>query len=113
MFVLPLIVLPFIFVMAVLRLWRIPAGLCTGRLQVPVRHRALLSVASAAAYLALLAYTLALGAALVRAGLFAPDRWPAYLSLAAYVLAYPLVYMAAAWIFYYGLKPGPGQGAGD
>jgi hypothetical protein len=28
-----------------------------------------------------------------------------YLELAAYVLAYPLVHLAAAWILYHGLKP--------
>lgn len=113
MFVLPLIVLPFIFILAVRRLCQIPARLWSGQLQVPAQHRALLSVASAAAYLALLGYTLALGAALLRAGFLAADRLSAYLSLAGYVLAYPLVYMAAAWIFHYGLKPGARPAADD
>lgn len=106
MFILPLIILPFILAMAVRRLCQIPAGLWSGRLQVRAHRHALLSAAVAAAYLVLLGYTLALGAALLHAGLLAADRLPAYLSLAGYVLAYPLVYMAAAWVFYHGLQPG-------
>ncbi|WP_291587054.1 hypothetical protein [Comamonas sp. UBA7528] len=67
----------------------------------------MLLAATAVAYLVLLAYTVALLAALVHTLLFAADSLSAYLELAAYALAYPLVYLAAAWTFYHGLKPVP------
>lgn len=111
MFLIPLIVLPLIFILAVNRLYKIPVALWAGRLQVPAHRRLLLSVVSAAAYLMLMAYTIALSAALVRAVLFSANRFAAYLPLVGYVFAYPLVYLAAAWIFYYGLKPVPGADA--
>ena len=96
MFVLPAIALPFLLMLAVYRLLHIPRQLRAGALQVPVRRRAML-----------LAYTVALLAALVHTLLFAVDSLPAYLELAAYALTYPLVYLAAAWTFYHGLKPVP------
>lgn len=105
MFVLPLLALPFIFLLAAYRLYQIPMRLRAGRLRVPERRRALWSVASTVAYLVLSGYTVALGAALAQAAFFAADRLPAYLALTGYVLAYPLVYMAAAWVFFHGLKP--------
>ena len=105
MFVLPAIALPFLLMLAVYRLLHIPLQLRTGTLRVPERRRTVLLVATAAAYLALLAYTVGLLTALVHTLFFAADSLSAYLELAAYVLAYPLVYLAAAWIFYHGLKP--------
>jgi ABC-type nickel/cobalt efflux system permease component RcnA len=105
MFVLPAIALPFLLMLAVYRLLHIPLQLRAGALRVPERRRAMLLVATAAAYLALLAYTTGLLTALVHTLFFAADSLSAYLELAAYVLAYPLVYLAAAWIFYHGLKP--------
>jgi ABC-type nickel/cobalt efflux system permease component RcnA len=109
MFVLPAIALPFLLMLAVYRLLHIPRQLRAGALQVPVRRRAMLlaATATAAAYLALMAYTVALLVALVHTLLFAADSLSAYLELAAYALAYPLVYLAAAWILYHGLKPVP------
>ena len=35
----------------------------------------------------------------------AENHLHAYLSVAVYVGIYPLVYIAAAWVFYYGPKP--------
>jgi len=105
MFVLPVLIVPFVFLLAVYRLVQIPAHLMAGKLQVPAHRRALLSVASGAAYLLLLVSTLALSVALVHALFFAPDRTSALLSLLGYALAYPFAYLAAAWTFFYGLKP--------
>jgi len=105
MFVLPAIALPFLLMLAVYRLLHIPRQLRAGTVRVPERRRAVLLVATTAAYLALLAYTAGLLTALVHTLFFAADSVSAYLELAAYVLAYPLVYLAAAWIFYHGLKP--------
>lgn len=105
MFVLPAIALPFLLMLAIYRLLHIPRQLRAGALRVPEQRRTVLLVATAAAYMALLAYTVGLLTALVHTLFFAADSVSAYLELAAYVLAYPLVYLAAAWIFYHGLKP--------
>jgi Mg2+/citrate symporter len=105
MFVLPIIIFPFVFVLAVFRLYNIPRRLLSGELQVPARHRVWLSVATAAAYLMLLGYTVALSAALVRAIFMAEESLAAYWPLVVYVLGYPVGYLVSAWVFYYGLKP--------
>lgn len=105
MFLLPAFLLPFLFVLAIRRLVQIPRKLLSGEWRIPERRRRLLAAADAVAYLLLLGTTVALAAALVYAVAFAPDRLSAYLSLAVYVTIYPLVYLAAAWIFYYGIRP--------
>lgn len=105
MFALPAIALPFLLMLAVYRLLHVPLQLRAGPLRVPERRRTVLLVATAAAYLVLLAYTVVLLTALVHTLFFAADSVSAYLELAPYVLAYPLVYLVAAWTFYHGLKP--------
>jgi hypothetical protein len=107
MFLLPLIFLPFIFFMAINRLIRIPVALRRGELHVPVRRHRMLVVAGTGAYLLLLAYTASLFVAICKVILFAPDVLAAWLHLVGYVAAYPLVYLAAAWVFYYALKKRP------
>lgn len=104
MFLLPLICLPFVFILAFNRLIRIPLALWRGELQVPARRRRMLMLAGTAAYLLLLGYTVGLLVALCDAMFIAADTTAAWLHLAWYMAAYPLVYMAAAWIFYYALK---------
>ena len=104
MFVLPLILVPIVFLMALARLYQIPAQLRSGRLKLVGRGRAGLCMATLLAYAGLLAGSGALLAALVYASFFAADRWSAYLHLAPYLALYPLLYLAAAWVFYYGLK---------
>lgn len=105
MFVLPALLLPLVFSLAIVRLYQVPRRLWQGELQLAGKHRIVLSIATVAAYLALLVYTLALGAALVQAIVVAEGRMAAYLALLAYVGVYPLVYFLAAWVFYYGLIP--------
>lgn len=104
MFLLPLILLPFIFMMAVNRSIRIPLALRRGELHVLVRRRRSLAVAAAAGYLLLLIYTAVLSVAILQAALLEPDAAVAWLALAGYIAAYPLVYMAVAWVFYHALK---------
>ena len=105
MFVLPVLILPLVFGLAIYRLYQIPRRLWLGDLRLPGKQRPYLSTATVAAYLALLIYTIALGAALLQATFVPQNHIPVYLSLVACVLAYPVVYMGAAWVFYYGLKP--------
>lgn len=107
MFLLPTLFLPLVFGLAVFRLYQIPRKLWAGALRLPGRPRIILWMATVGAYLALLCYTIALGTALVRAVFFAESSYSAYLSLVIYVAAYPLVYFAAAWVFYYGLTAVP------
>lgn len=104
MFFLPLILVPIVFLMAVARLYQIPVQLRSGRLQLVERGRPGLRLATLLAYAGLLTGSGALLAALVYASFFASQRWTAYLHLAPYLALYPLLYLAAAWIFYYGLK---------
>ena len=105
MFVLPALSLPLVFGLAITRLYQIPHKLWLGELRLAGKQQIYLTTATVAAYLALFSYTVLLGAALFQAVFVAESRLHAYLSVAVYVGAYPLVYIAAAWVFYYGLKP--------
>ena len=105
MFILPIIVFPLILILTIRRLYQIPIGLWSGKLQVPAHRRVLRSIVNAVAYLALLGYSVALSVSIVRVVLFSPNRPLAYLPLLGYILGYPLVYFVAAWVFYHGLKP--------
>lgn len=104
MFLLPTLLLPLAFGLAVFRLYQIPCQLWSGALRLPGRHCPLLWAATVGAYLVLLCYTVALSVALIWALFFVEDRLSAYLSLLFYIAAYPLVYFGAAWVFYYGLQ---------
>lgn len=105
MFVLPALILPPVFGLAIYRMYQIPRRLWSGELVLPGKQHAALSAATIAAYLALLGYTIWLGTALVQAFFVTENRMAAYLSLAFYITVYPLVYVGAAWVFYHGLKP--------
>ena len=105
MFVLPALILPLVFALAVFRLYQIPRRLCSKELRLPGVRRPVLSAVTIAAYLALFAYTVGLGAALGHALLVADNRMAEHLHLLLYVIAYPVVYFLSAWVFYYGLKP--------
>ncbi|WP_405124782.1 hypothetical protein [Pulveribacter suum] len=104
--------MPFVLALALRRLIGIAWQLAHGRLRFASSRRALWVPAAALAYAGLLGYSLALFAALGHALFLATDRLPACLALAGYALAYPLVYFAAAWVFYYAFQretphPGP------
>lgn len=107
MFLLPVLIFPFVLALALRRLVGTGWQLAHGRLRLADRRRALWAPAAALAYAALLGYSLALLAALGHALFMVTDRLPAYAALAGYVLAYPLVYFFAAWVFYYAFQPGP------
>lgn len=105
MLLLPALLAPLVFGLAIFRLYQIPRKLWSGELRLPDRRHIVLLVATVGAYLALLGHTLALSATLVRALFLTENRMSAYLPLLIYVAAYPFVYFGAAWVFYYGLKP--------
>ena len=102
MFFLPLILVPIVLLMALNRLWQTPVRLRSGALR--LSEGGGLRLATVLAYAALLAGTVAVLAALVHASFFTADRLAAFLHLAPYLMLYPLLYLAVAWLFYYGLK---------
>ncbi|MBH2010693.1 MAG: hypothetical protein I8H71_13400 [Xanthomonadaceae bacterium] len=107
MFVIPALLIPLVFGLAVFRLYQIPRRLWLGQLRFPGRQRVVLQMATIAAYVGLLSYTIVLASLLTQALWFAQNRLSAFVELVVYMAAYPLVYLAAAWIFYYGFKPQP------
>lgn len=102
MFFLPLILVPIVLLMALNRLWQTPVRLRSGTLR--LSEGGGLRLATVLGYAALLAGTVAVLAALVHASFFTADRLAAFLHLAPYLMLYPLLYLAVAWVFYYGLK---------
>lgn len=110
MFVLPLLIFPLVFGLAMYRLYQVPRKLLRGELRFPVECHVGMKVAVAAAYLTLLACTVALCAAGVQAAVFAENSLDAFGSLVVHVAAYPVVYVCVAWVFFHGLK-GAAQGA--
>ncbi|OYU97971.1 MAG: hypothetical protein CFE45_18290 [Burkholderiales bacterium PBB5] len=105
MFVLPALVLPVILVMALARLWSIPRQLRSGAMRLraqPVWWRPL----TVLAYGVLLVYTVGLCLALARVAWLTGGQLQAWLPLVGPVAAYPLVYLATAWVFFHGLRPG-------
>lgn len=106
MFLLPALLVLLVFGLAIFRLVQIPRRLWSGELRLAGARWSALRAATVVAYGVLLACTVALGAALLRTLLWSGEDGAAYLSLLGYFAAYPLVYVAAAWIFFYGLRPG-------
>ena len=105
MFLLPAFLVLLVFGLAFVRLGQIPRRLWSGELRLAGARCSALRVATMVAYLVLLGCTVALGVALLQALLWSGGDSAAYLSLLGYFAAYPLVYVAAAWVFFYGLKP--------
>ena len=104
-FVPPLILLPFLIGLAIYRLYQIARRLRSGQLQFSPRHRPYLPLATGCAYLTLLGYTLGLVVAIAHIALNASFSIAALAPVLYAVVAYPLVYVGAEWIFYYGVKP--------
>ena len=104
MFVLPVIIFPLVFGLAIFRLYQIPKKLLSGELRLPARYCTILFIATVCAYFVLLIYTVLLITSLVLALFFAENLASAYFSLIIYVAAYPFVYIGVAWIFYYGFS---------
>lgn len=109
MILLPALLVPIVFCMALVRLYRIPARLARRQLHLP-RGRWGLLLLTVLAYALLLGWTVGLAAALLRALLTASESLAAVLELWGWMLAYPLVYFLTAWVFFYGLKkPSPAK----
>ncbi len=105
MILLPALLVPIVFCMALVRLYRIPARLARGQLHLPGRARHGLLLLTVLAYAVLLGWTVGLAGALLHALLSAAEPLRAVLALWGWMLAYPMVYFLAAWVFFHGLKP--------
>lgn len=105
MILLPALLVPIVFCMALVRLYRIPARLARGQLHLPDRGRWGLWLLTVLAYAVLLGWTIGLASALIHALLSTPEPLRAVLALWGWMLAYPAVYFLTAWVFFYGLKP--------
>jgi hypothetical protein len=90
--------------MALHRLYQIPRGLYSGQLRLSVHRRLRWGVAAAAAYGVLLLYTAALCIAAGKLLWAHGGTLSAFLSIVGYVAAYPMVYAAAAWVFFYAFQ---------
>ena len=109
MFLLPAVVLPFIFALALYRLYTVPRRLLSGKLEVrPSRWRGR-AIAATLAYVMLLGASVALAWAVSKAIFASTDVGSAYLLLAGCGVAFPLMYMAAAWVFFHALRPVVGR----
>jgi hypothetical protein len=106
MVLLPIALVLLVFGLAVYRLVQIPRKLWSGDLRLAGGRFSALWVATVAAYVLLLGSTVALIVTLLRTLLWSGGDVAEYLSLLGYLAAYPLVYLAAAWVFFYGLKSG-------
>lgn len=105
MILLPALLVPIVFCMALVRLYRIPARLARGQLHLPGRRRWGLWLLTVLAYALLLGWTVGLAGALLHALLSATEPLRAVLALWGWMLGYPVVYFLTAWVFFYGLKP--------
>lgn len=103
-----LLFIPIVLITALVRLYRIPHRLRRGEMRLR-GDRAALTVLTVAAYAALLIYTLAMLASVTYTLLIASVEDIDVLDLMAWWGAYPLAYVAAEWIFFYGLVKTDGR----
>lgn len=108
-FLLPLIACPFVFVAAVYRLYTLPRKYIdiAGTLRLAHGILSPISLLTGMAYLGLLVYTAALAwrvAAIVVDAPGTPADWLAAMPVFA---GYPITYIAAEWVFYYGFQRPP------
>ena len=104
MFALPLIAFPFLVALALYRLYVLPRRVLAGNLHLSRRRLSALSAATAIAYVVLLIYTLSLVVLTAKTLATAPTDLMAWLSIAPVFAGYPIVYIAAEWVFYYGFQ---------
>jgi hypothetical protein len=105
MFAIPLIAVPFLLCLVPYRLCKIVLRLFRGEIGFSPAGRPLLPVLTVAIYLGLAAHTVLLLLAVARlasSGHWSLQRLEPSLFLGG---GYPLTYLAAEWIFFYGLRP--------
>lgn len=103
-----LLFIPIVLITALVRLYRIPQRLRRGQVRLR-RDRAALTALTVTAYIALLAYTLAMLVSVTYTFLIASIEDINVLDLVAWWGAYPPAYVAAEWILFYGLVKTDGR----
>lgn len=104
MFAIPLILFPVVLAAVLYRLYTLPRKYLRGEARLAGPKNSLLTLLTLAAYLGLLAYTVALMFLLARlafSGHHNPEDW---LSVALTAAGFPIMYVAAEWVFFYGFE---------
>ncbi len=104
MFLIPLLVFPFIFAAAAYRLYTLPRRYIAGNLRLARPGLTLRTSLTAAAYLGLLAYLVALPVLAAKVLALGPFNLEAWLGFAPAPAGFPVAYIAAEWTFYYGFQ---------
>jgi hypothetical protein len=107
MFLIPLIVFPFIVSMAVYRLYQLPRRYFLGTIRLTHPGLSLRSTLTVVAYLGLLAYTVGVALLVIQTLLGGLSTLASWLDVAPALAAYPIVYIAAEWVFFYGFQASP------
>jgi len=102
MFLIPLIAFPFLVALAAYRLWILPRRYLGGGLRLARPGFSAMSLLTGAAYLGLLVYTVGLLLLSIGIGMHRPDTVSGWLADAPPFALYPVAYIAAEWVFYYG-----------
>ncbi|HEY1129048.1 MAG TPA: hypothetical protein VGF12_06570 [Roseateles sp.] len=104
MFLIPLLVFPFIFAAAAYRLYTVPRQYIAGNLRLARPGLTLRTSLTAGAYLGLLAYLVALPVLAVKALALGPLNLETWLGIGPALAVFPVAYIAAEWTFYYGFQ---------
>lgn len=103
-----LLFIPIVLITALVRLYRIPQRLRRGQMRLR-RDRAALTTLTVVAYITLLMYTLTILVSVTYTFLIASVEDIDVLDLMVWWGAYPLAYVAAEWVFFYGLMKTDGR----
>lgn len=109
MFLIPLLVFPFVFAAAAYRLYTLPRRCIAGNLRLAKPGLTLRTSLTATAYLGLLAYSVALPVLAAQVVALGPFNLEAWLGIAPALAGFPVAYVAAEWTFYYGFQRPPGH----
>jgi len=109
MFLLPLLAFPFLLAVAAYRLYVLPRRYMSGTLQMAQGTSKPISLLTGLAYLGLLAYTVCLVLLACKLALSSPTSIAEWLAVAPAFAGYPVAYIAAEWVFYYGFRRPPKQ----
>lgn len=109
MFLIPLLVFPFVFAAAAYRLCTLPRRYSAGTLRLAKPGLTLRTSLTAVAYLGLLAYLVALPVLAAKVLALDPFNLEAWLGIGPALAGFPVAYIAAEWTFYYGFQRPPGH----
>ncbi|MFT3800287.1 MAG: hypothetical protein QM766_03635 [Burkholderiaceae bacterium] len=110
MFIIPLILFPIVLAAVLYRLWTLPRRYLKGEARLAHPKKSLLTFLTLVAYLGLLAYTIVLMFLIGQLAFSGHHTLEDWLSVALTAVGFPIMYVAAEWVFFYGFerpkKPG-------